>query len=150
MKLTQARLGAALGVSQAVVSSLAKQGMPTDSIEAARAWREANINPLRLKSGPPPLTVLLQKVEARIGKGKDITTLLPTLRAALRSVPANQRPDIAMSVALWDVLTASIRPALEGEPAPLTAAEAEGMGTFWYAMAAGEPWPVPTDPQRRG
>lgn len=150
MKLTQARLGTALGISQASVSDLAKLGMPTDDIESARVWREANINPLRLKSGPPPLSVLLQRAESRIGRGKDITTLLPALRHALRGVPADQRPDIAMSVALWDVLTASIRPALACEPAALTTEEAEGMGAFWYAMAVGESWPAPTDPQRRG
>jgi hypothetical protein len=40
-RLTNAEIGAALGVSAQRVGALARQGMPTDSIEAATAWREA-------------------------------------------------------------------------------------------------------------
>jgi hypothetical protein len=38
---TNSELGLALGVTAQRVSALRKEGMPTDSIEAAKAWREA-------------------------------------------------------------------------------------------------------------
>jgi hypothetical protein len=39
--MTNAEIGAALGVTAQRVSALRKEGMPTDTIEAAKAWREA-------------------------------------------------------------------------------------------------------------
>ena len=39
--MTNAELGLALGVTAQRISALRKEGMPTDSIEAAKAWREA-------------------------------------------------------------------------------------------------------------
>jgi len=48
----------ALGVSGARVTALAKQGMPVDSIAAAKAWKEANIRPrlpnVTTRRKPPP------------------------------------------------------------------------------------------------
>ena len=41
MALTNAEIGLALGVTAQRVSALRKEGMPTDTIEAAKAWREA-------------------------------------------------------------------------------------------------------------
>lgn len=41
---TQKALAAALGMSQANVTKLKKQGMPVHSVEAARAWRVAKQN----------------------------------------------------------------------------------------------------------
>jgi len=46
---TQADLARALGISGAMVSKLAKRGMPTDSAEAATAWRTANLSPFMRK-----------------------------------------------------------------------------------------------------
>lgn len=43
MKLVE--LGAELGVTKAQVSRLAARGMPTDSVDAARAWRAKNLHP---------------------------------------------------------------------------------------------------------
>lgn len=43
--LTMTRLGEALGISKAQVSRLADRGMPTDSVESARAWRKRNLHP---------------------------------------------------------------------------------------------------------
>jgi hypothetical protein len=55
--MTQQQIGQHLGISQSVVSMLAKRGMPTNSIDAAQAWRESNAPP-RAKRGqagtPPP------------------------------------------------------------------------------------------------
>lgn len=46
-RLTQEQLGARLGISQSLVARLAKRGMPTDSVAAARKWRAANLDPTR-------------------------------------------------------------------------------------------------------
>jgi predicted transcriptional regulator len=43
-KLTQAELGELLGISQQMVSRLKSLGMPTDSAEAARAWRARHLD----------------------------------------------------------------------------------------------------------
>lgn len=43
-------LALGLGVSAAMVTKLSKRGMPTDSVEHAKQWREKNLEPSRLKS----------------------------------------------------------------------------------------------------
>jgi hypothetical protein len=44
MALTNSELGLALGVTAQRISVLRREGMPTDSVDAARAWREARAN----------------------------------------------------------------------------------------------------------
>lgn len=46
-KLTQKRLGELLGISQSRVAQLHARGMPTQTVDAARAWREANLDPVQ-------------------------------------------------------------------------------------------------------
>lgn len=43
--MKQSDLAAALGLDPAAVSRLKQRGMPTDSVEAAKAWRQRNVNP---------------------------------------------------------------------------------------------------------
>ncbi len=141
MKLTQTQLATGLGISQANVSKLVRLGMPQHSIAVARAWRENNLDPARAKPAPraPSLSALLEDAEALLDVGGDIGPLLPDLRRALRQVPANQRAGIAMSEGLWDALTDPVGSAFERETAEsLTMVEGEGMGAFWFAVAAGE------------
>ena len=143
MSLTQIQLAAALGLSQSAVSQLAKQGMPTNSIAAARAWREANLDPARAKPvpRPPTLAALLRSAEALLEAGEGVAPLLPRIREALRQVPADQRAAVVMSVDLWHVLVEHAADAFKPERgAALTPAQVDEMGGFWYAMAAGESW----------
>lgn len=42
--MNQSDLAAALGMTRQAVSKLKRQGMPVTSVEAARAWREQNLN----------------------------------------------------------------------------------------------------------
>ena len=143
MSLTQIQLAAALGLSQAAISQSVAKGMPTHSIAAARAWRETHLHPGRAKPAPraPSLSALLEEAEALLDVGGDIGPLMPDLRLALRQVPDDPRAAVAMSEGLWDSLTAPIGHAFKPERgAALTPAEADEMGGFWYAMAAGEPW----------
>lgn len=143
MKLTQTQLATGLGISQANVSKLVRLGMPQHSIAAARAWRENNLDLARAKPAPhaPSRRALLEAAETLLERGGDIGPLLPELRRTLRQVPANQRAAVAMSERLWDALTASVGSAFGRETTEsLTPAEADEMGGFWYALAAGEPW----------
>ena len=143
MSLTQIQLAAALGLSQAAISQSVAKGMPTHSIAAARAWRETHLHPGRAKPAPraPSLSVLLEEAEALLDVGGDIGPLMPDLRLALRQVPDDQRAAVAMSEGLWDSLTAPIGHAFKPERgAALTQAEADEMGAFWFAVAAGESW----------
>ena len=48
--LTNSELGLALGVTAQRVSVLRKEGMPTDTIEAAKAWREARASVQRAQA----------------------------------------------------------------------------------------------------
>ncbi|MDP2443288.1 helix-turn-helix domain-containing protein [Rhodoferax sp.] len=45
----QSHLAELLHISRATVSQQAKRGMPVDTLEAAQAWREANLDPARRK-----------------------------------------------------------------------------------------------------
>jgi hypothetical protein len=51
MKLTQLARG--LGISKGQASKLAARGMPTSDLEAAKAWRTANLDPAWAKPSPP-------------------------------------------------------------------------------------------------
>lgn len=59
--MLQKELATALGISSAMVSRLAKRGMPTDSIERATRWRKRHLEPGRVKGQrvdtiPPTIT----------------------------------------------------------------------------------------------
>jgi hypothetical protein len=67
--MTQAELGKALGVQQPCISKLIKRGMPSDSIEAAREWRDANINN-SIATEYPSMATILMILSPRRQKGK--------------------------------------------------------------------------------
>ena len=46
----QADIAKALGIAPSRVTALKLLGMPVDSVAAALAWRQQNINPARIKS----------------------------------------------------------------------------------------------------
>lgn len=47
--MTKKELAALLGISGAMVTRLAKRGMPTDSLERAQRWRKRHLEPSRVK-----------------------------------------------------------------------------------------------------
>jgi hypothetical protein len=51
--MNHAELAAGLGISRSNATKLVARGMPTDSIEAARAWRRANVA-FRARGGKQP------------------------------------------------------------------------------------------------
>lgn len=51
---SQNAIGRALGLSSAAMVKLKKQGMPVDSVESARAWRQKNISIAQRNPEPKP------------------------------------------------------------------------------------------------
>jgi transcriptional regulator with XRE-family HTH domain len=47
---TQSEIAKRLGVSQGRISQMVKAGMPTDSVDAATAWRSANVDANRIEA----------------------------------------------------------------------------------------------------
>ncbi len=160
MSITQTELARALGVSHAIISRNKAQGMPVDSIEAARAWRVRNIRPRMSNmparsSRPPPLRSaafaaaesLALHAGEQLARDASITALVPALRASLRAVPDSERPELALPLSVLQVLTADVLAVVQAE-APDDAAgelsddDAEWLGRFWFAVCAGEVRPA--------
>jgi phage terminase Nu1 subunit (DNA packaging protein) len=55
---SQNHLAELLGISRSTCSDSVKRGMPTDSLEAAQAWRNAFLDPARRKQAKPAPEVL--------------------------------------------------------------------------------------------
>jgi hypothetical protein len=111
---------------------------------------------------PPSAPTLVMQASALMGAAsallearKPIDGLVQMLRAALHAVPMGDRDNVGLDLEVIRVLTvhvAGLFPADEaaqcddGSPAyldrPMTEAEAQEMGEFWYQVAAGE-WLVP-------
>lgn len=65
--MNQSTLARRLGLSKGQVSKLKAQGMPTDSVDAALAWRARNLDPSWMKSAPArrvpePIEELLKRL----------------------------------------------------------------------------------------
>lgn len=143
---SQNHLAELLGISKGAVSKLAGRGMPTHTVEAARAWRKAHLNPASVKGArfdkyykPGPSRQLLHQpvqtaperpwfeiAAALLGvacdvlqAGQSIKAMVPTLRAALCCVPMNERPDLLLPLDVVNVLVADVLallPCKEREP----------------------------------
>ena len=154
---TQSEIAAALQIDKALVSRYRKRGMPVDSIEAARAWKRANVRariggapPMPIATGSPlPPSAQLQAAQALadhagelLADGGDVAALVPAIRQALAAVPEHERADVGLSRELWDVLAERVLALVPAEEknsgARMGPAEEEDMGTFWYRVAAGE------------
>lgn len=168
---SDAHLARLLQVDRAVVSRDKRRGMPTDSLEAARAWREKNLssamrkdsNPARdwarSKPGTPAATraalVELERlvpvaVAALASQRFDLVKA--ELQAAMRAVPPAARASVSIPTELWDALVGWLIDAAKGgdEPAAKVDQAAHAstepsawFGDFLYGVAAGEPvqWP---------
>lgn len=92
------------------------------------------------------LAELVTVAEAALKVGR-FNVIEPAMRAALRSVPATHRAHAVLPLPLWDALVQPVAELIEAidDEAPsaadaggMTDAEADEMGGFWYAVAAGE------------
>lgn len=103
-------LAEALGISAAMVSKLAKRGMPTDSVERAQRWRRRHLEPGRVKGvryerTRQPALDPVQQVEA-LGRAAlgDFKTHEAALRAALRAMPEDRADEIRLPESVWAAL----------------------------------------------
>lgn len=174
--MQQNELAKLLDISTAMVSRLAKRGMPTDTLERAQRWRKRHLEPGRVKgtrfdpkrktTPTAPAAAALAEVEAAgveldqaltEGDQERAAVMVKVVRGLLWLLPDGAWPSLPSDV--WDVLTAdmkSILPPREGNPlcedgAPvyvdsMTDEEAEAVGQFWLEVAAGK-WIVNPDYQ---
>ena len=157
MGLTQKALGKLLGLSPAAITKLRRQGMPVDSVEAARAWRLMHVRPYMYMNSNPvhnchaelaALEALWPVARSAISAGR-FDLIGPALRAAMHAVPKPARHLALVDCEVMEVLCAEfIAAAVAAVPlAPednrgLTDDEAGAMGRVWYAVATGERFPL--------
>jgi hypothetical protein len=150
------RLAAELGISQAMVTKLAKRGMPADDADAARRWRTAHLSGSRMRPDPgPSADTLLQRAQtladlaAAALERHQLGLVANDLRLAMHLVPASHRGRLVQSFALWSALIgahalAVLNAVRAEEPLQTSAATAErddamlDMGEVCYALACGE------------
>lgn len=165
--MVKKELATLLGLSGAMVTKLAKRGMPTDSLERAQRWRKRHLEPGRVKgvrfdsnykpSAPAQPTrpaidhlaeaaELLNVAAVALSAGACIDALIGALRAALAAVPAHERDRLLLPVNVMDLLVADVAAQLPSSnhaqlnesDGDMTDQEAIEMGRFWYRVAAGE------------
>lgn len=119
-------LAALLDISPAMVSRLAKQGMPVDTLERAKRWRKRHLEPGRIKGSrfdpnasmapahPSPLATRFDPLAALAKQMGDVDAALVTapnqnpldllapLRYTLRHLPEDAAP--AMPLRVWVAL----------------------------------------------
>lgn len=162
-KPSQTALAAALGIGPAMVSRYKVKGMPLHSIEAAQAWRDANVRvrltpeadssstgkALEGEQAAARAGALLQAAAELLETGGDVWPMAATVRQAMAAVPPEQRSRVLFPVSIMDWLTEDVaRQVKQGDPAGLlygtlhlgrpARGDRVDMGAFWYAVAAGE------------
>jgi hypothetical protein len=124
---SQAALGRALGLSAPSVTKLKKLGMPVDSIESAREWRERRLNIAQRKPEPGPERFRPPPREA--GSERDETRdEARTRREMLAKQEAGELVFAAEVRAEFAKAVAAVRDSLlnlPGRLAPVVAAEAD-------------------------
>ena len=112
-------LAHALGISAGMVTRLAQRGMPCDTVDSARRWRERHLEPARTKFNRAPsmprrttddgqadidaaetlrqVTDLSAAAHALLPLGQ-FAAIEPALRRALRSVPTEYRGDLMVGM----------------------------------------------------
>ncbi|HMN55667.1 MAG TPA: hypothetical protein PKE15_00340 [Ottowia sp.] len=151
---SQSDIAAALQIDKSLVTRYRKRGMPVDSIEAARAWKREHVRP-RITIAPPPdasppsaqrhaAQTLADHAGELLAAGSDVAALVPSLRLALAAVSEHERADVGLSRELWDVLVERVLTLVPNEDSgePMSPADEEALGDFWYRVAAGEVVPV--------
>lgn len=162
-KPSMTALAAALGIDPAMVTRYGRKGMPLHSIEAAQAWRDANVRvrwtpgadigaadkALKGEQAAARAGALLQAAAELLESGGDVAPMVSTVRQAMAAVPPDQRPRVLFPVCIMDWLTEDVAGVVKnGDPTGLlygtlhvskpSRSDRVDMGAFWYAVAAGE------------
>ena len=145
--MKQKRLAQLLGISEAMVSKLARRGMPTTSLEAASRWRARNLSALRVDLRPAgdggAAADPVEAVHALAHRAEvDFPSHAEALRRALRSVPAGARSGIELPMTVWrQLLPAGLGEAVPADPEGALAQtedDSEAAGLALYALACHE------------
>lgn len=162
-----AHLAKMLGVDRAIVSRHKRRGMPTDTLEAAQAWRAANLLPAMRKEVNILRDPAYSRPDSKAAKNaalKPVADLVPValaaikagrfelveadLKAALRAVPEQWRSLVELPAEVFDQLLAwlltACEPDIRADRAGARAAaerdqDHRGWARFLYACACGEP-----------
>ena len=133
---SQNHLAELLGISKGAASKQAGRGMPTNTLEAATAWRKKNLNPAAIKGSrfdkhykpslsrnpitpapdqttPEPdwfslAAAVLDVADELLQAQQSIDCIIPTLRAALACVPVSERPALPLPLNVIEVLVADV------------------------------------------
>lgn len=101
-------LATALGISAAMVSKLAKRGMPTDTLERAERWRRRHLEPGRVKGVRYERRPLVDPVEAVHNLAAaaliDFKPHGHALRKALKSLPVERENEVSLPLEVWEDL----------------------------------------------
>ncbi len=160
---SDAHLAKMLGVDRAIVSRHKKRGMPTDTLEAAQAWRAANLLPAMRKevnilrdpaySSPDskaaknaalkPVEDLVPVALAALKAGR-FDAVKPALQDALRSVPERWRAEVRLPVEVWDQLLGWFFDECEPDLDPAEATSdrrpmTQGIENVLHALSCGDP-----------
>jgi hypothetical protein len=128
---SQNHLAELLGIAKSICSRHKSRGMPTDSLESARAWMDATLDPTRRKGirfdqhyqtpqkrSPPTIptdytlaaqaSALFAAASALMETDQSIQALMPSLRAALRAVAPPERDDVELRLNVIKVLVSDV------------------------------------------
>ena len=153
-QVTQRFIADELGMSAAAVSKFVARGMPTSSVEAARAWHRGSVR-RRMSSNPTrrcaaeleAVNRLWPLARSAMAAGR-LDVIRPALSAALQAVPHEARHLVTVDAEVADALVAPVLEALRDNADPAdnvpmseaeAAADAEAMQRFWYGVLAEEP-----------
>lgn len=161
---SQATIARALDIAKSRVTALKKIGMPVDSIEGARAWRDANLNPARTKDfmrlamapraqSSTERAPMLQQAIALAENAADALeagvfwAAVPGLQFAMKCLSSKQREQFTMPMTVWSELTREMVASLTANAAVIDKpldhflkpdeTVSEYMENFWFEVAAG-------------
>jgi hypothetical protein len=161
---SQSAIARALGIAKSRITALKQRGMPTHSIEAARAWRQENLNPARTKdfmrlamaSSPHASNELPLMVRQAITLAENAADALeagvfwaavPRLQFAMKCLSRAEREQFAMPVVVWDELTREMAASLAANTAAMgnppehflkpDEPVSDYVENFWFEVAAG-------------
>ena len=108
--MKQYELAGLLGITPAMVSKLAKRGMPTDSVERATRWRKRHLEPGRVKGSKYGTEASPEAPAARARPGAALPLLLEAVAALDVALTADQEGP------LFDGLVMEVRERLRVVP----------------------------------
>ena len=143
-KLSKKQLAKALGVSPPAFSRYVRAGCPVNSVSAARAWQESNVNPvqriLQHAGRVAPADPIGEVHRLMALAAHDFDAHADRLRAALRAVPQHARPGLTLNLDVMQRLLPAglINELGGGSIASDDKTDREHVAAVLYGLACGE------------